>query len=57
MKNKEKENVYNKPNNTKEDSAPIYTIYKNRIYKYKDGSTTRVTYDSKDPSYEEIDAN
>jgi len=40
-----------------EETKPVYTIYKNRIYKYKDGSTTRVTYDSKDSNYEQINLN
>lgn len=41
----------------KDLGTPIYInapTFKNTLYKYKDGYSTRVTYDSKDPNYNEV---
>lgn len=44
-----KDAVSSKPDSHKESTA-----YKNKVFKYKDGSTSRVTYDAKEPNYIEI---
>ena len=38
----------------KQDFHKTSIAYKNKLFKYKDGSVARITYDGKDPHYIEV---